>query len=29
LDKASKGTSVWRREPAAETTANAADAQVA
>jgi DNA polymerase III subunit epsilon len=29
LDKASKGTSVWRREPAAEATANAADAQAA
>ncbi len=29
LDKAIKGTSVWRREPAPEATANAVDAQAA
>lgn len=29
LDKAMKGTSVWRREPAPETAADAADAQAA
>ena len=29
LDKAMKGTSIWRREPAPETTADAADVQAA
>ncbi|MGG1946664.1 DNA polymerase III subunit epsilon [Trinickia sp. NRRL B-1857] len=29
LDKSMKGTSIWRREPAPETAADAADAQVA